>query len=161
MTVKALLPGIESELCLISPDACPRIQERRRQFELELQELHAEISTLLKAHKGKSIITAHDFLAYFTHEFGLRYEQPVEPIPGKEPSPRDVIRLTRLAKDKNLKFIYSEPQLSQQAVASIAKEAGIGVETLDPIGVSDQIKTYADLIRRNAQQIEKGFSEPR
>lgn len=152
-TVSKSLKAIQKELCNLQTEACPRIEKRREEMEAQLEQLDQDLRESFKAFEGRSVITAHDFLAYFARRYRLRYEQPVEPIPGKEPSPRDIIRLIGLVKDRSIRVIFSEPQLSQRAVLSIAREANIEVEILDPIGVDPSIKSYRDLIEFNAKRI--------
>ncbi|TVQ80735.1 MAG: zinc ABC transporter substrate-binding protein [Bradymonadales bacterium] len=158
-TVKSLLPKIVEELCRVRAASCDELKKRSSQFEAKLDALHADASERLRAFRNRSVMTAHDFLGYFCRSFRLRCEESVEAIPGKEPSPRDVIRLSRLARDRKLRFIYSEPQLSQQAVEAIAREAGLQVKVLDPIGLSPEIQSYENLFQFNLNQIVLGFSE--
>lgn len=157
LTVKASLPQLCEFLCQKFPNACENFKKNQKAFENELDALHKEIKEMLKDKRGRPVMTTHDFLGYFTERYELEYLQPIEPIPGKEISPKDMARLLKLVKEKKLKTIFSEPQLNDQNVRVLAKSAGTNQLTLDPQGSVEGIESYADLIRWNAKQIESGL----
>ena len=121
-----------------------------------LDELDKNIGESLKGKKVGPIMTTHDFLNYFCQRYNIEYLEPIEPIPGKEPSPKDILKLHRLVKEKDLKVLFSEPQLNTQNAKNLAESAGIKYLDLDPIGADKSIKDYKSLILWNLNQMLAG-----
>ncbi|HEY5584385.1 MAG TPA: zinc ABC transporter substrate-binding protein [Ruminiclostridium sp.] len=98
-------------------------------LEAQRDKMHKE----LDAFKNKDIVTFHEAFPYFAKEFGLNIVSVVEREPGSEPSARDLGQLINKIKSANVKVLFAEPQYSQKAAESIAKQTGAKVYLLDPI----------------------------
>ncbi len=79
----------------------------------------------------KEFIVFHPAWGYFAKAYDLR-QIPVE-IEGKEPKPRDLIKLIDYAKTNKIRIIFVQPQISPQTVSMIANEIGGEVITADPL----------------------------
>jgi zinc transport system substrate-binding protein len=153
LTVQQSLPGIVKVLCETLPQSCKIFEKNAEKFSKSLSVLDKQIRQALEEKKVGPIMTTHDFLNYFCQRYGLDYVEPIEPIPGKEPSPKDILRLHRLVKEKNLKVLFSEPQLNVQSAKNLAESAGIRHASLDPIGADKSIQSYSSLILWNLKQL--------
>jgi zinc transport system substrate-binding protein len=157
LTVDALLPNLSKQLCEWDPKNCDGIKNRIREFSKRLQILHQEVTSLMKDVQGRAFLSSHDGFGYFVRRYQLDYLEPIEPLPGKEPSPKDLKRLLDAVKKKNVKTIFGELQLPLAPVQSLAEAAKIRVEVLDQYGASAQIQSYADLLLDNAKKIRTGL----
>jgi len=98
-------------------------------LEDQRDKMHKELDVF----KNKDIVTFHEAFPYFAKEFGLNIVSVVEREPGAEPSAGDLAHLIDTIKSTNVKVLFAEPQYSQKAAESIAKQTGAKVYLLDPI----------------------------
>jgi zinc transport system substrate-binding protein len=81
----------------------------------------------------------------------------IEEFPGKEPSPKYLADVVDKAKRLGASAIFAEPQFSPKAAEAIARESGKRVIKLDPLGGTDDRKTYVDLLRYNVGRMEEAM----
>lgn len=105
----------------------------------------------------REIITVHEAWSYLAKDYGLVVAWTIEPIPGQEPSTQDILALRSVIQERNIGTIFSEPQLSQESINTIARDLGVQVLVLIPEG-SDDIRTLDGVLRYNLMQISKGLS---
>ncbi len=96
-----------------------------------------EIVTELADYKSKTFFVHHPAFGYFAQDYGLN-QHAVE-VEGKSPSPRQLLKLITLAKDKNVKLIMVQPQFNQKPAAMIAERIGGIVFSANPMS-ADPVK---------------------
>lgn len=153
-----LLPAITDVLSVLRPGLATGFREREKAYAAELTALDAWIRDRLQGLGSKGIITMHRAWAYF----GARYGMPTWAVanqPGQEPSPRRLIDLLALATEREIRALFTEPQLAIQAVETLVGEIGGQVLTLDPLGGSEQAgySSYVEMMRTNVLTIERGL----
>jgi zinc transport system substrate-binding protein len=113
----------------------------------ELQLLHDELIDLFKESSGKGFIIYHPAWGYFADRFGLK-QIPVE-IEGKEPTAVKMAELTDHMNKNNAKYIFLQPQSSQEAVKSFSSQTGALIRLIDPLkeNVIENIRDSAMLIK--------------
>lgn len=103
-------------------------RERTALFISALGELDRHFQEGLASCEVRDIVTSHDAFRYLAS----RYNFSITPIagisPDEEPAPRDLARIASIAKEKGVKFIFSETVSSPKFSEAIARE--IGVQTL-------------------------------
>ena len=67
----------------------------------------------------------HPAWGYFAKAYGLR-QLPVE-IEGKEPKPKELMRLIDEAREEKVKAIFTQPEFSDATAKVISEELGIKV----------------------------------
>lgn len=145
------------ELIRLNPDGRAAMQENLRKFEFELVNLDKDVSDKLSAYSGENVILFHPSMNYFLADYGLYMAGVIEVSAGAESSPRKIAELARIVKAKNVKAIFTEPQLSKSAAHAIAGEAGVPVFELDPLGGSPGRETYIDFIQYNVDTLIRAF----
>lgn len=103
--------------------------------------------------KEKNIVVFHDAWGYFADHFGLTIVATFEPFPGQEPTPQYLKELQKTVKDDNIKTLFVEPQLSQDSIKTLAKDLGLDIKVLDPLGGVEGRMNYIDLIEYNVNNI--------
>lgn len=111
-----------------------------------LMDVIAEIPT-----ENRKLLTYHNSLAYLAERYGLTVEAFLVVNPDREPSPQEMIELTRLLAKHPRKAIFTEPQTSSAAryVSTIASEVGGNVYTLHSESLTNQLSTYIEMMRHN------------
>ena len=125
----------------------------------QLQELDAEIASMLQPYAGKTFVAFHDVAPYFAQSYNLEAEFLVE-IPEENPSPADVKQVTDAVEESNLKAILTEPQAGS-AFGALAKDLNVTVSTFDPIETGEpeemEPEYYLTIMRQNAKNLVKAF----
>ena len=123
----------------------------------ELGKLQEEVKTRTAAFTKKGFITFHGSFGYFADAYDLTIVAIIEPSPGKEPTPAYLNSVLSYVKGKPVGALYIEPQLDPKPGEVLAKEAGLPLLTLDPIGGRPDTDSYEKLIRFNVDALEKSL----
>jgi zinc transport system substrate-binding protein len=114
------------------PSHEPQYRSNYDVFIHDLKTLDQRIKTILVHQpKGASFMVYHPSWGYFADAYGLE-QIPIE-LEGKEPSPRELAGFIHLAKEKNVKAIFVQPQFSMKSAQTIAKVIGAQVVVADPL----------------------------
>lgn len=116
----------------------------------------------LDVYKNKDIVTFHEAFPYFAKEFGLNIVSVVEREPGTEPSAGELAELIDTIKKTNCKVLFAEPQYSQKAADSIAKQTGAKVYLLDPIVTGEKdapADSYIKAMDENLKVLIEAFKQ--
>jgi len=126
----------------------------------KLQALDAEITQQLAPYSGQTFVSFHDFAFYFSDSYNLNAEHLVD-VPGENPSPEDVRRIIETTKAENIKALLTEPQVKENAFASLAKDLKVNVSVFDPMETGDSAATepeyYLTIMRQNAKSLEEAL----
>jgi zinc/manganese transport system substrate-binding protein/manganese/iron transport system substrate-binding protein len=109
----------------------------------------------------RKLVTAHDAFGYMAAYMGLDVVGVVAESPGQEPSASDVAGLARTIEEQDVPAVFEEPQLGAEAsvLERAAEDAGIEVCTLYSDALDDDVPTYIDLMRHNADEIVRCLGE--
>jgi ABC-type Zn uptake system ZnuABC Zn-binding protein ZnuA len=120
----------------------------------QLTNANEELKKMFVNLTDKKFVTFHEAWFYFANAYGLDVVAAFEPFPGKEPTPDFIASFTKTIKENNVKVLFTEPQFSTEVVKQLAKDIGIKLEVLDPIGgTSPQTDSYIYMIKSNANTI--------
>ena len=107
-------------------------QRRLAQFESELDELDNKIRKLFqKKEGGREFLVFHPAWGHFASTYGLK--QIAVEKEGKEASAKEMAALLTYVKDRGLKTIFVQPQVSKKSAMAIVRDIVGQVETADPL----------------------------
>lgn len=129
--LQALAKKTLAVLITSRPQHQEAFQARADEFLTELAALHQRLRQLLEPFRGRAIMVFHPAYGYFLDEFGLR-QVPIE-FEGKEPGPRELTRLIRLARQERVGTLFSQPQFSGRALQTVADALHANVVMVDPM----------------------------
>jgi zinc transport system substrate-binding protein len=118
-----------------------------------LEAADAEVRSLMAELPTRRIATFHDAFGYFADAYGLQIAAVFEPYPGVEPSPQFVVEFQRTIRASGIRVVFMEPQFSVDALRPIARDLGVTLAVLDPIGGLPGRETFIDLLYFNARAI--------
>jgi len=144
------------ELAVLDPLNAKTYQTNFNNYQAELLKLNDETRNKLSALERRDLITFHDAWQYFADAYDLNVITVVQPSPGQEPTPKYLESLISLAKEYQVKTIFSEPQLSSAALEPLIKDLGLKMLPLDAIGGTAGRESYFNLMRYNTQTIIEG-----
>jgi len=112
-------------------------------YKAKLFDLAQRMKTGLAPFTGAPVIALHDALPYFARDFGLDIVGVIEREPGHEPSAKELAETVDLVRSRGVKAILSEPQYSDKAAQTIARETGARVIQVDPVATGPSDPTEA------------------
>lgn len=158
--VAKILPALAAELSWLDPSGAAGYRERAALFSEELARLDAELLEMLRPVSGSSLFTAHNAWVYFADRYGLKAAASIEPVPGREPSPREIRALVLGARREKVRTLFTEPQFPPDVARVVASEAGLAVATVDPIGGVAGRQRYDEILTFNARAFRAGLVAP-
>ena len=97
--------------------------------------------------RGNPIVTYHKNWVYFVTLFGLEEAGTVEPKPGIPPSPRHVLELTDMMKQRKIGLILAANYFDEQKIRTVASRVD-AEPVIVPlfVGGSDRVNDYFGLV---------------
>ena len=96
--IKPMLFMIADHLSELDPSHEAKFKSNRNNFVKRFDARLAEWKQRMIPFKGRQVVTFHRTWSYFLHDFGMQYIGTLEPVPGIQPSPSHLIRLSKLIK---------------------------------------------------------------
>ncbi|MFF9160489.1 metal ABC transporter substrate-binding protein [Streptomyces longwoodensis] len=118
----------------------------------ELNALNTEFTTGLATARTKVFLTTHAAFGYLAERYGLTEEAINGLDPESEPSAARVKELEKLAKADGVTTVFYETLVSDKTAKTVAKDAGLRTDVLDPIeGITKKSRgqDYLQVMRAN------------
>lgn len=148
--VQDLCRRITQALIKAAPEHRQYFESRLKNYLKELEALHQEISRTVAGFRIREFVSFHPAFSYFAKRYGLREVGVIAGAPGREPSPGHLQDLVTALKKYQVRAVFAEPQFSPRVAEVIAREAGVKVLLLDPLGGRAPYGTdYLKLMRHN------------
>jgi len=154
---KLISSAIAAELVKLDTAGKAEYEKNLSGYLAELDSLDAKIRTAVKWFGSKAYVSFHPAWVYFARRYGLQRVAVIAESPGKEPTPRHLVEVIEAVRKSGAKAVFAEPQLSPKAAHVIAREAGVEVLFLDPLG--RQKESYVELMTRNLEALSEAMGE--
>ena len=116
---------------ILPEDSKSTIDANLENFKKDLNEIHAELSELLKPDSGKKFYVYHSAFAYFAKDYNL--EQIAIEIGNKSPTPKQLANIADQAKKEEVKVVFVQPQFDQTSAKALAESINGRVAKIDPL----------------------------
>jgi zinc transport system substrate-binding protein len=150
---EAIARTVAAELERLAPDRAVDIRGTLAVYLARLDATDREIRRLLEGLPTRRMATFHDAFGYFADAYGLEVAAVFEPYPGREPGPRFVVAFQQKVRATGVRVVFSEPQLSVDAIRPIARDLGVAISVLDPLGGAPGREGYIETMLFNARQV--------
>lgn len=130
-----------------------------QEFADRLKALDARYEEALNNVKKKEIVVAHAAFGYLADRYGLE-QIPVSGLnPQEEPSAVGLVQITKLLREKGIKYVFFETLTSPKLSEVLANEVGAGTAVLNPIGgltqeEMDAGKDYITVMEENLETLK-------
>lgn len=131
-------------------------QKRGQRYLNELDKLHQLINATVETFGIKKYVSYHNSWVYFARRYGLESVGVIEAAPGRNPTPTQIKDIVADIKKHGIRAVFAEPQFNPRAAEVVAREAGVDVLFLDPMGgynLKDR-QTYVDLMKYNLRVLQ-------
>ncbi len=105
--------------------------------------------------QNRKLVTSHNAFVHFAERYGLDQVGFATPSSAQEPSPRDIQRLVTAIRDEGVPAVFSEPGFRDGILRQVAAEADVQVCVLYSDALDDQVQTYIDMMRFNADELAR------
>lgn len=139
---------VAEALRTFDPEGGPAYRTRAEEVKRSLDQLDEEARSRSIRWRGKRIVTAHGSLFYFSARYGPEVVAVVEPLAGREPSPKVIARVLSRMRETGAVAVFAENQLDRGPARAIASEAGVEVYDLDTVGGLPSTDSYEALFRQ-------------
>ncbi|OQX00246.1 MAG: hypothetical protein BWK74_00080 [Desulfobacteraceae bacterium A6] len=156
---KSMVKRIVIALASVDSGHAPYYEERGIKYIAELDRLDQTIYKETGKFKIKQYVAFHPAWDYFARRYGLESVGVIESVPGKSPTPLDIKNIVGNIKKHGVKAVFAEPQFNPKVAEVIAREAGIKVLMLDPMGGPGikERESYIDIMKYNLAVLQEGM----
>lgn len=155
---KMIADKVAQELIILDENQTDEYTSRAFAFKEEINRSLLLWQERLNGFSNRKLAVFHDAWGYFAERFGLEIVATFEPFPGKSPSPQYLIEMQAEIKEHEVKALFIEPQLSSAAAEALAKDLGVEIWRLDPIGGLTGRESYLELINYNIEAVYGALS---
>lgn len=150
---RRIATAIAGELERLAPDRKGELEVQLTAYLAKLNATDDEVRRILSDLPTRRMATVHDAFGYFAEAYGLEVAAVFEPYPGLEPSPRFVIEFQKKIRAAGVHVVFTEPQLAVDALRPIARDLGVTLGVLDPLGGLPGRESYTDLLLFDARAV--------
>lgn len=149
--------GVGAAFEKADPDHAADYKKNTAALVAELDALNTEFADGLKNTKTKVFLTTHAAFGYLAERYGLTEEAINGLDPESEPSANRVKDLEKMAKADHVSTVFYETLVSNKTAQTIAQDAGLKTDVLDPIeGITDKSRgrDYLQVMRANLKALQ-------
>ncbi|MFG2677565.1 metal ABC transporter substrate-binding protein [Streptomyces sp. NPDC048392] len=127
----------------------------------KLDGLNTKFETGLKDTKTKVFITTHAAFGYLAERYGLTEEAINGLSPESEPSAARIKDLEKMAEADGVSTVFYETLVSDRTAKTVARDAGLRTDVLDPIeGITDKSRgdDYIQVMEANLKALRTALN---
>ncbi len=147
---------ISTKLSEIYPQNSEIYQENTLKYIEKLNILKSEFDEKLSNCQKDKIIVNHKAFGYLAHEYNFEQISVAGFSPEVQASPKAIQEVIEIAKEYNLKYVFSEGQLDPKTAQTIANDIGGEVLELNPVE-SNNAEDYFGIMRKNLMNLAIGL----
>ncbi len=153
---------ITEELIRISPLQEALYKKNRDKYIKMLIDLDQDYQDSLYSCRHDTIITNHNAFSYLAARYSFHVEALSGLSPDTQPSAKEIKRIMQHIKEENVSVIFFESFVSDRVMKSIARDLGVRVDVLQPLGniTADEAHkhlTYEYIMRDNLVKLHKAL----
>jgi zinc transport system substrate-binding protein len=150
---------ISARLSAADPANKADYDKNAKRFEDRLAALSTKFTTGLAQCQRRDLVTSHAAFGYLAQRFDM-VQIPINGLsPDQEVNAADLAKVSSYAKAHHLSTIYGETLASPAITATVARESGARMATLDPVeGLTKQSKgrDYFEVMASNLTTLRSG-----
>ncbi|MFF1376752.1 metal ABC transporter substrate-binding protein [Streptomyces sp. NPDC058308] len=152
--------GVGKALEKADPDNAATYKKNTAKLVKKLGGLDTSFKNGLKDTDSKVFITTHAAFGYLAERYGLTEEAISGLDPESEPSNKRIRELQKMAKADGVTTVFYETLVSDKTAQTLAKDAGLKTDVLDPVeGITDDSKgtDYIQVMESNLKALQKAL----
>jgi len=150
--LRVMARNIAAALSRVEPDHADHYEKNLAATLERIDAVEHRVQRLLAPYRGRAFYVFHPGFGYFADAYGLRQEA-VE-AGGRAPSPKQLVALTKKAREDGIRVIFAQPQYASQSAEAVARAVGGRVAMIDGLA-KDVFSDIEDI----AEKIEAAIKE--
>jgi len=147
--------NIAADLSARYPDKAEVFLTNLANYRESLLDTDRKVREILSGIDDRNISTFHGAFKYYAQAYDLSITAEFEPYPGRDPSARYLSELASTLKSSKTTTLYSEPNFNAQAIEVFAKDNGLKLGQLDPLGGAPGRDSLIKTLLYNANEIHR------
>ena len=143
--MREFVPAIRDAITRADPAHEAEYAHNAARYEAHLQRLGREFERGLTSCRRRTIVTAHDAFGWLARRYRLTQRGIAGVSPEQEPDAARLGELVDLVRRDGLTTVFTERLVSPRVARTLAREAEVRTETLDPL------ETLRDASRRDGE----------
>lgn len=148
----------------VDPDGAREYRDNAARYIGELERLDAHVRDTIAAIPGsrRHLVTTHDAFGYLGAAYDVQISGFVTPNPAAEPSLADRRKLAETIRNLRIPAVFLEPNLVARSstLTEVAGELGVRVCPIYGDTFDDDVTSYVEMMRFNAESLRSCLSEP-
>lgn len=139
-----------------APDLADEFEANAEALVAELETLHGEFETGLATCDRRTFVVSHAAFGHLALAYDLDQVAIAGIDPSSEPSSAELARITDEIRATGVTTVFTERLGTSALAATVAREAGVETDVLDPIeGLTDETaeEDYLSLMRQNLEAL--------
>jgi zinc transport system substrate-binding protein len=128
-----IVAAVTDSLTAVAPAKKAAFERRAAAYEQQLDALAGRFAAGLSTCRTKTIVTSHAAFGWLARTYGLEQESISGLSPEQEPDPRRLATLVDLVQKRHVTTIFTETLVSPKVADTLAREAGVKTDVLDPL----------------------------
>ncbi|WII35705.1 metal ABC transporter substrate-binding protein [Paenibacillus thiaminolyticus] len=150
--------NVKDALVDADPEHRGDYEKNYEQLKAKLASIDHEYTTKLKDVAKRDIVVSHQAFGYLARDYDLHQHAIMGISPDAEPRAQDLLNLSKLMQEKQLKYVFFEELVSDQLAQTLASEAKVDTLVLNPLeGLTQEQEAagdnYVTLMERNLQNL--------
>lgn len=130
---------ISAQMSKVDPRNAQYYAQEAKRFKEEINQFNAETKDLFGSYPEMAFLVFHDGYQYFEKSYGLNGVGAISFSHDQALSPHRVGEIMDLVKQKEVSCIFTEPYYHIPLIENLARDEGVYVGRLDPLGSGDKI----------------------
>lgn len=141
------------------PQLIESIKANREDLQFELDQLHQEYSDQLANVDSKVLVVQHEAYGYLAHQYDLEQVGIEGLVPTSEPDPARMVEIINLVKDRGVKTIFFEENVSSKVADTLSNETGAKTAVLSTLAVRKDNLDLIEMMRDNLEILVEGLTQ--
>jgi zinc transport system substrate-binding protein len=157
--VKGIVEAIRDAYVQVDPANRASYEANAAAFVTELEALDQKYQATLSQYDKRTIVVSHNAFGYLARRYGLDVVFIAGLSPEAEPSPQELAAISRLARERGVKYIFFETLVSPRLAQTVATEVGAQTLVFDPLeGLTDEDiasgESYISVMEQNLDNLK-------
>ncbi len=121
--------------------------------------MHQEYLDKLSSIDSKVLVVQHEAYGYLAHQYDLEQVGIEGLVPTSEPDPARMVEIINLVKDRSVKTIFFEENVSSKVADTLSNETGAKTAVLSTLAVRKDDLDLIEMMRDNLEILVEGLTQ--
>ncbi len=156
----SMVRRIGKELSKVDPAGKETYYRNAEAYAVKLEKIAEKFQEVVEKSSNPRVVTFHNAFDYLGKASGLEIVGSIEVVPGQQPSAGELSELAGKIKKTGAVAVFAEPQYSPRLARTLAEEAGVKMDYLDPAATGEMRPDYyVEVMIKNIKTLDRVLPE--